>query len=298
MHIAVYGRKFGKQFIPFAEKLFERLRHSNIKISIYRPFYEFMRNRAGMDPLTGNLFNSHEDIDKNIDYVFSIGGDGTILETITIVRDSGIPVLGINSGRLGFLANISREDIDLAIDALVSGNYSTEKRSLLELSSPSDFFGDFRYALNEFTLQKKDSAMITIQAWLNDRFLNSYWADGLIVSTPTGSTAYSLSVGGPLLTTETKGFVISPIAPHNLTVRPIVIPDSNIIRMKVHSRNGEFLLSMDYRSTLVPVEKEIILKRSEFDISLIRLNNQDFFTTLRNKLMWGLDKRNMEDTLS
>lgn len=298
MHIAVYGRKFGKQFIPFAERLFERLRHNHIKVSIFRPFYEFMRNKAGLDPLTGSLFNSHEDIAKNTDYVFSIGGDGTILETITIVRDSGIPVLGINSGRLGFLANISREDIDLAIDALISGNYSIEKRSLLELSSPSNVFGDFRYALNEFTLQKKDSAMITIQAWLNDRFLNSYWADGLIVSTPTGSTAYSLSVGGPLLTTETKGFVISPIAPHTLTVRPIVIPDNIIIRMKVDSRNGEFLLSMDYRSALVPAEEEIILKRSGFNISLIRLKHQDFFTTLRNKLMWGLDKRNLEDTLS
>jgi NAD+ kinase len=293
MQIAVYGRQFGKQFIPFAEKLFDRLRQNNINLSIYGPFHDFMRNQAGLDPLTGNHFHSHHDIDKSSDFVLSIGGDGTMLETATIVRDSGIPVVGINSGRLGFLASISREDIDMAIDALVNGKYSIEKRSLLKLESPgTGLFGDFRFAMNEFTLQKKDSAMITIHVWLNDHFLNAYWADGLIVSTPTGSTAYSLSVGGPLLTTDTRGFIISPIAPHNLTVRPIVIPDNNIIRLSVKSRNSEFLLSMDYQSAVLSADQEIILKRSEFDISLVRLKYHDFYTTLRNKLMWGADKRN------
>ena len=292
MQIALYGRQFGIQFRPFAEKLLDRLRSYNIRISMYKPFYLFMKNEAGLDPKPDKLFNSYKDLDLKSDFVFSIGGDGTILETIKIVRDSGIPVMGINSGRLGFLASISGIDTDMAVDALLAGKYSIEKRSLLKLVSAGGTFGDFPFALNEFTLQKKDSTMITIQAWLNNDFLNSYWADGLIISTPTGSTAYSLSVGGPLLTSDIRGIVISPIAPHNLTVRPIVIPDSNIIRLKVNSRNSEFLLSMDYQSAILPAETEIVLKRSDFDISLVRLDHQDFYTTLRSKLMWGADKRN------
>ncbi len=292
MQIAIYGRHFSPKFTPFAEKLFAQLRDNNIHISIYEPFYEFIRKNTGIDPGSEKLFNSYSDIDKNSDFVFSIGGDGTILETITIVRDSGIPVLGINSGRLGFLANISREEIDMAVEAIISGKYSVEKRSMLELNSPDGLFGDFNFALNEFALQKKDYGMITIQAWLDNHFLNAYWADGLIISTPTGSTAYSLSVGGPLLTYDTRGFVISPVAPHNLTVRPIVIPDSNIIRLKVNSRSREFLLSMDYQSALLNTDTDIVLKRSDFDISMVRLGHQDFYTTLRNKLMWGADKRN------
>ncbi len=292
MHIALYGRQFGIQFRPFANKLLDRLRNNSIFISMYKPFYLFMKDEAGLDPEPEKLFTSHKDLEMKPDFIFSIGGDGTILETINIVRNSGIPVMGINSGKLGFLASISGVDTDMAIDALLSGKYSIEKRSLLELVSAGNTFGDFPFALNEFTLQKKDSTMITIQAWLNDNFLNSYWADGLIISTPTGSTAYSLSVGGPLLTSDIRGIIISPIAPHNLTVRPIVIPDNNNIRLKVNSRNSEFLLSMDYRSAILPSETEIILKISDFNISLVRLDHQDFYTTLRSKLMWGADKRN------
>jgi NAD+ kinase len=292
MLIAVYGRKFGKQFLPFAQKLFDSIRGNKIGLSIHQPFYNFMLNEAGLDPRPDSLFTSHEDLDKKTGYVFSIGGDGTILETSSLVRDSGIPVVGINSGKLGFLANIAREDIDLAIEDLIAGNYIIEKRSLLQMDSPTGIFVDFNFALNEFTIQKKNSAMITTQVWLNNIFLSAYWADGLIVSTPTGSTAYSLSVGGPLLSPDMQGFIISPIAPHNLTVRPIVIPDNNIIKLKVKCRSNEFLLSKDHQSALLPADSEIILKKSEFEISLIRLNNQDFYKTLRNKLMWGADKRN------
>jgi NAD+ kinase len=292
MQIAIYGREFGDQFVPFAEKLFTRLREKKIHIIIFEPFYDFIRKKTGIIPYEVKLFNSYSDLDKTIDFVISIGGDGTMLETITIVRESGIPVAGINSGRLGFLANISVDNIDSAIDSLLSGRYSIEKRSLLEMLSPKDIFGEFSFALNEFTLQKKDSAMISIQAWLEDELINVYWADGLIISTPTGSTAYSLSVGGPLLTTDIRGFVISPIAPHNLTVRPIVIPDDKAIRLKVNCRNGEFLLSMDSRSAIIRTGTEIILKRSGFNISTVRLANQDFYTTLRSKLMWGADRRN------
>lgn len=292
MQIAIYGRQFSMQFRPVAETLFNRLRNNNVAISIYKPFYEFLRDKADLDPHPEKLFSSNRDLDRQNQFMFTIGGDGTILETISVVRDTGIPVLGINSGKLGFLASISAGKTDMAIDALLSGKFSLEKRSMLKLDPSAGVFGDFPYALNEFTIQKKDASMITIQAWLDNDFLNSYWADGLIISTPTGSTAYSLSVGGPLLTPDTRGLVISPIAPHNLTVRPIVIPDSNSVRLKVNSRSGDFLLSMDYRSALFPANTEIVLRRSEFDISLVRLDDQDFYTTLRNKLMWGADKRN------
>ncbi len=292
MRIAIYGRRFGREFTGIARKLLDRLNLKNIPVSIYEPFYNFMRNEAGLDPQPENLFNSHKDLDKKNNYVLTIGGDGTILEVIAIVRNSGIPVLGINSGRLGFLANISRENTDMAVDALLSGRFCIEKRGLLKLNSPEETFGDFDFALNEFTLQKKDSAMITIQAWLNDIFINSYWADGLIISTPTGSTAYSLSVGGALLTPDMKGMIISPISPHNLTVRPLVIPENNTVRLKVTSRNGKFLLSKDHQSVLMSTEAEIVLNRSDFDISMVKFDHQDFYTTIREKLMWGADKRN------
>ncbi len=292
MQIAIYGRKFGNQFTVFADRFFDQLKKNKIQISIYEPFYNFILSNTDIAPGPVKLFNSHNDLGKDLDFVFSIGGDGTILETITFVRDSGIPVLGINSGRLGFLANISREDIDNAVNNLLSGKYSIEKRSMLQLNAPEGLFHDFNFALNELTIQKKDYTMITIQVWLNEKFLNSYWADGLIISTPTGSTAYSLSAGGPILSFDTRGFIISPIAPHNLTVRPIIIPDWNTIRLKVQSRNNEFLVSMDRQYATMPVEKEIILKKSDFDISFVRLDNQDFYTTLRSKLMWGADKRN------
>jgi NAD+ kinase len=292
MQIAIYGRQFGDKFIPFAEKLFSQLNLRNIRVSIYEPFYRFLLEKTGIDLTGTEQFTSNSDLNKESDFIFSIGGDGTILETITIVRDSGIPILGINSGRLGFLANIADEDIDNAVDSLLSGSYSIEKRSLLEMFSPKGIFSEFSFALNEFTLQKKDASMISIQTWLDDKLINVYWADGLIISTPTGSTAYSLSVGGPLLATEISGFIISPIAPHNLTVRPIVIPDNKIIRLKVSSRNGEFLISRDSQSAVIQVGTEITIKRSEFDISMVRPDNQDFYTTLRNKLMWGADIRN------
>jgi NAD+ kinase len=292
MQVAIYGRQFTMQFRPFARDLLARLKANNIGVSIFEPFYKFLRTEADLDPDPESLFSTPHDLDKHSEFMFSIGGDGTMLETMTIVRDSGIPVMGINSGRLGFLASIAGCDTDIAMDALLSGRYSIEKRGMLQLVTTDKVFGDFPFALNEFTIQKKDSAMITIQAWLDDKFLNSYWADGLIISTPTGSTAYSLSVGGPLVTPDSGCFIISPIAPHNLTVRPIVIPERNLIKLKVNCRNHEFLLSMDYQSALLKTETEIVLKRSDFDISLVRLDQSDFYTTLRNKLMWGADKRN------
>jgi NAD+ kinase len=225
--------------------------------------------------------------------MISLGGDGNMLDTVTHVRDSGIPILGINYGRLGFLANIGKEELHLAIDAIVNRKYVLEKRTLLHLDADFPLFGDTPYALNEFSIQKKDSSpMIKIHTYLNGEFLNTYWADGLIVSTPTGSTGYSLSCNGPVVFPDSHTFIITPISPHNLNIRPIVIPDNTIISFEVEGRTDGFLTTLDARRQIVPKESQLAIKKENFDINLIRLNENNFLQTLRDKLSWGLDKRN------
>ena len=225
--------------------------------------------------------------------MISLGGDGTLLDTVTLVQDKGIPVLGINYGRLGFLANIGKEEIRSAIKALVEGTYVTENRTLIHLDADIPIFNGVPYALNEFTLQKKDSSsMIKIHTYLNGEFLNTYWADGLIVATPTGSTGYSLSCNGPIVFPESGSLVITPVAPHNLNIRPIVIPDNNIISFEVEGRTDSFICTLDSRRVVVPKEAQLAVKKETFGINLIRLNENNFLQTLRNKLSWGLDKRN------
>ena len=238
-------------------------------------------------------FNSAADLDDDIDCMISLGGDGTLLDTVTLVQDKGIPVLGINYGRLGFLANIGKEEIRSAIKALVQGTYVTEKRTLIHLDADIPIFNGMPYALNEFTLQKKDSSsMIKIHTYLNGEFLNTYWADGLIVATPTGSTGYSLSCNGPIVFPESGSLVITPVAPHNLNIRPIVIPDNNIISFEVEGRTDSFICTLDSRRVVVPKEAQLAVKKETFGINLIRLNENNFLQTLRSKLSWGLDKRN------
>ena len=228
-----------------------------------------------------------------VDTVLSLGGDGTFLETLSFVRNSGIPVLGINTGRLGFLANVAKSEINVAIEALVNKKFTIEKRSMLSISAPSGIFGEVNYGLNEITVLKKDtSAMITIHAYINGEYLNSYFADGLIIATPTGSTAYSLSCGGPLVMPGSENFVITPIAPHNLNVRPLVISDNNIITLKVDARSPNYLVTLDSRSEILESSAELTIQKTDFSANLIKLENQNFFTTIRNKLLWGLDKRN------
>jgi NAD+ kinase len=225
--------------------------------------------------------------------MFSIGGDGTFLETLTFVRDSGIPIIGINTGRLGFLANIAKTEINKAIDSLANKKIKIEKRSLISVTSQSKLFGEVNYGLNELTILKKDtSSLITINAYINGDFLNSYFADGLIVATPTGSTAYSLSCGGPLVMPCSQNFIITPIASHNLNVRPLVISDDSIITLKVEGRSSNYLVSLDSRSEVIDSSIELTLKKAEFSANLIQIENQNFFNTIRNKLLWGLDKRN------
>ncbi len=293
MKIAIYGRLYEPDFGQYIIDFFNKLKTFNYEITIYSEFYKFMKSEAGFDPEPDETFTGVFRKDNHIDLVFSIGGDGTFLETVSFVRDCNIPIVGINSGRLGFLANISKEEISPALESVHSGDYKTEERTLIEVNSKVSVFNDFNYALNEVTVQKRDSgSMITIHVYANDKFLNSYRADGLIISTPTGSTAYSLSVGGPIVLPGSKNFIITPIAPHNLTVRPIVIPDSCILKIKIEGRNKNYLASLDYRSEILNTSTCLTVKAAPFSIKTVKFDNKNFFDTLRNKLMWGLDKRN------
>jgi NAD+ kinase len=292
MKIAIYGRATHDNTSEYIQLLFHKLNEYKIEIVVYEPFYTYIKQKL---QLIGNIrtFTSHTDLHGKVDAMFSLGGDGTFLETLAFVRNSGIPVLGINTGRLGFLANVAKSEINDAIDALVHKKFSIEKRALLSVIEPKGIFGEVSYGLNELTVLKKDtSAMITINAYINGDYLNSYFADGLIIATPTGSTAYSLSCGGPLVMPGSENFVITPIAPHNLNVRPLVISDNNIITLKVEGRSPNFLVTLDSRSEVLKSNTEIIIQKADFYANLIKLENQSFFTTMRNKLLWGLDKRN------
>jgi len=226
--------------------------------------------------------------------MLSIGGDGTLLDTLTYIRDSKIPVIGINTGSLGFLSAISTEQMHPALEALLSGNYTLDQRSLLEVDTgQNNLFASFPYALNEVTVAKRDtSTLISISAWVNGQFLNTYWADGLMVATPTGSTGYSLSCGGPIISPDSENFIITPIATHNLTVRPIVIKDDSIITLKVEGRNQNHLIVLDSRSAPMETTINLTIKKADFKINLVKIENTDFYKTIRNKLAWGLDKRN------
>ena len=293
MNIALYGKSFSENFDSCIQQLIFKLEKENCGLYIYEPFALFLNKKVKFSSEI-KTFNSYIDINKDVDFLISIGGDGTLLNTITLVRDSGIPVIGINTGRLGFLASISKDEVIDAIDAIFNKKYILEKRSLLQLETCNLLFGEMNFALNELTVLKKDtSSMIIIDTYINDEFLNSYWADGLIVATPTGSTAYSLSCGGPIITPESENFIITPISSHNLTVRPIVISDKYSIKLKVtDGRNRRFLVSLDSRTQTINNSTELKIKKANFKINLVRLENEKFFSTIRNKLMWGLDKRN------
>ena len=292
MKIAIYGISFEAHFLEAAKKVFEQLSSKNCNVFILDEFYAFMNKEHNFQPEVAGSFSVYADLPYSPDFMISIGGDGTILDTAHFVGENEIPIIGINSGRLGFLANISSEDIGQALENILKGQYTMDDRSLIEIKKPGQLFGPFSAALNEITIQKKDSSMVTIKVFLNGDFVNTYWADGLIISTPTGSTAYSMSVGGPIVSPMSETFVISPIAPHNLTVRPLVVPDSYEISLKVSGRGNYFLLSMDSYAAELPSSTEIVLRKSPTRLRLAKLEGQDFYSTLRNKLLWGLDKRN------
>ena len=227
------------------------------------------------------------------DLVLSVGGDGTFLETVLKVKDLGIPIAGVNTGRMGFLANISEEEISHSIDMLCQGEYEIIERCLLELAQPCRIIrGNSSSALNEITIQKADLSMITINVYVDDTYLNTYWADGLIVSTATGSTAYNLSVGGPILSPEDESIIISPISPHNLTIRPIILSGESRLRMVIEGRSNEYLATCDFRSKRLPFSEEIHIVKAPVKLKTVMLKGMDFYSTLRNKLMWGADRRN------
>ncbi len=292
MKIAIYSRGIENNQHNDMELLLEELYEHKVQPVFFQDFFNHFYSAVKIKGKY-TTFNSAADLDDDIDCMISLGGDGTLLDTVTLVQNKGIPVLGINYGRLGFLANIGKEEIRSAIRALVQGTYVTEKRTLIHLDADIPIFNGMPYALNEFTLQKKDSSsMIKIHTYLNGEFLNTYWADGLIVATPTGSTGYSLSCNGPIVFPESGSLVITPVAPHNLNIRPIVIPDNNIISFEVEGRTDSFICTLDSRRVVVPKEAQLAVKKESFGINLIRLNENNFLQTLRNKLSWGLDKRN------
>ncbi len=264
----------------------------NIDVLVFKPFFEFMQSKSGLRPKVKGKFESHEDLPNDVDFLFSIGGDGTFLETVSIVKDSGIPVVGINTGRLGFLSYISQEGLEDSLDSIFSGKYDLEERMLLKVNSSGKSFQANNIALNEVRIYKNAASLVTVHVHVDDEFLSSYWADGLILSTPTGSTAYSLSVGGPIVVPESDSIVLSPIAPHNLTVRPLVLPGKAVLKFSVDTRNEYYQLALDSRSINVPVQDKITVSRADYTLKMIRIENSSFYSTLRNKLMWGIDKRN------
>ena len=293
MKIAFYGKSFGEEAIAYVQQLFSKLELLETKLFIYKPFYEFLKKNNIVFISEISLFSAANELKKTIDFMFSVGGDGTILDVITIVKDSGIPILGLNTGRLGFLSSISKDNCLEAIDNLINKKYTIENRSLIRLETKDSLFGGLNFALNEVCIQKVDSeSLVTIKVNVNDEYLNSYWADGLIIATPTGSTGYSLSCGGPIVAPESENFIITPIASHNLTVRPIVIPDDNVITLTVEGRSKVFICALDSRKQTIDSSVTLTIRKESFKINLVKLENENFFSTIRNKLMWGIDKRN------
>jgi NAD+ kinase len=292
MKIAIYSRGIENDQHKDMVILLEELKNHQVEPVFFQDFFNQFYSAIDITDKY-STFNSAEDLDGSIDCVISLGGDGTLLDTVTFVQDKGIPVLGINYGRLGFLANIGKEDIRIAIKALAERTYVTDNRTLIHLDADIPIFDKVPYGLNEFSIQKKDSSsMIKIHTYLNGEFLNAYWADGLIVATPTGSTGYSLSCNGPIVFPDSRSFVITPVSPHNLNIRPIVVPDNNIISFEVEGRTDSFICTLDSRRVVVPKEAQLAVKKEDFGINLIRLNENNFLQTLRNKLSWGFDKRN------
>lgn len=293
MKIAVYGRITEKLLPPALQGLFDKLAKNGVEMLIGKDYLAYLEKQFKIEGKVKKI-DDYNQVRGSADFLISLGGDGTILETISFIRNSGIPIVGINTGRLGFLAGVTVEKaVDSAVEELIAKKFSLDKRTLLRLDTQSNLFGDVNYAMNELTVQRKESsAMMTIHCWVDGVFLNSYWADGLIIATPTGSTAYSLSCGGPLMIPDAKSFVITPLSPHNLNVRPLIIPDDSEIKLKVEGRDQQFIASLDARMQPFGESEELILRKGDFKISLVRFDNQHFFDVIREKLMWGVDKRN------
>lgn len=296
MRIALFGRAPKTQNLPYIEVVLEKLIEEGVQIGVYRPLRDAVQQMKEEDfaELEYVVYDNEEELDNfDPDFLISLGGDGTILDATVLIQSKDIPVLGINMGRLGFLANVAKGNIESSLDALFTGRFQLDFRSLLQVRTSCGKLMKPNFALNEITLARKEStSMITVHTYLNGNYLNSYWADGLIVSTPTGSTGYSLSCGGPIIMPNSDNFVLTPIAPHNLTMRPFVINDSNTLRMQVESRENEFLASLDSRIHSFTTATELLIQKADFRIALVQTELQDFPSTMRNKLSWGRDHRN------
>ena len=289
MRIGIHGRDFEQKSSRFIERTFTWLTKHQAEIFVSSKFQRHFKSKQDYKV---KVFD-HGDNLKNLDFFISIGGDGTLLESITYIGKNETPILGVNTGRLGFLATISREETEKALDHLHKGNFAVDERIMLKLVSDPKLFAGLDFALNDFTIMKKDtSSMITVHVSVDGELLNSYWADGVIVSTPTGSTGYSLSCGGPLVFPESENFVITPVSPHNLTARPIVVSDKSELTFKIEGRSKKFLVSLDSRFETVDETVKLKIKKERFKAHLIQLPGQHYFKTLRQKLNWGLDIRN------
>ncbi|MBG8553272.1 NAD kinase [Hymenobacter guriensis] len=296
MKIAILGKPFDENVAPAIQGLFDDLLARGAELFVVESFWVYLQTHLQV-PAHIRTFRRGDSL-RGMQFVLSIGGDGTLLDTVTYVGSLQIPILGIHTGRLGFLATVTPDRIPQAIDALFKGHFVLDERSLIRVDTDPDVFGDITFGLNEFSILKRDtSSMIVVHTYIDGEYLNSYWADGLIVSTPTGSTGYSLSCGGPVMLPQTNNFIISPVCPHNLNVRPLVVSDRSVISFEIEGRSNNFLLSLDSRSVTVDSTIQIAVRRENFAARLVRLNHVNFLSTLRSKLNWGLDRRNPEGIL-
>lgn len=294
MKVAIFGQQFNESTLSSINVLLDCLTHHGASLYFEKDYAQILANYDVLNLNSGNI-STYVDLDKSFNLLVSIGGDGTILRAITGVKDLDIPIVGINTGRLGFLATVQTNEIEQAFNDIFKGNYTISERILVTVKTnpPHPDLTDINFALNEIAVSRKNTtSMISVETQLNDEYLTSYWSDGLIVSTPTGSTGYSLSCGGPVIIPQAGNFVITPIAPHNLNARPLVIPDTTKITLNVNSREDDFLLSLDSRLVSLSTQTEVIITKAPFKIKLIELKYDSFINTLRKKMLWGEDKRN------
>lgn len=293
MKAAIYSRVLEREQHKDVQLFFDELEHQKIEPVLFKGFADQLSAAGIRLPKDAGSFAFSEDLTNEVEFIISLGGDGTLLDTVTLVRDKPISIMGINFGRLGFLASIGRNEMTSAVRAIAERTYVTDTRTMMHLDASIPMFGNTPYGLNDFSIHKRDvAAMIKIHTYLNGEFLNTYWADGLIVATPTGSTGYNLSCNGPVVFPDSGSFVITAVAPHNLNVRPIIVPDNNIISFEIESRSEQIICALDSRREIVSKDVQLAVKKESFDIKLVRLSENNFLETLRNKLTWGLDKRN------
>ncbi|NND77234.1 MAG: NAD kinase [Flavobacteriales bacterium] len=292
MTIGIYGTEFKDEFNDGIKDLIESLLDRSVNVKVYSPFKAHLLSKMSFN-IDLPEFSDHYQVKEELDLLFSIGGDGTFLSTISLIRDSGIPILGINTGRLGFLSTVAVPGIEESLDLVLTGRYAIQERGLVTLDIDDNPFGEVNYALNEIAIIKRDSSsMIVIHCEVDDEYLHSYWADGLLIATPTGSTAYSLSCSGPIVHPETNSLIINPIAPHHLNVRPMIVPDDVCLKLKADGRDDQFLITLDSRSAVIRSDQELIIKKAPFKINLVIPEGHTFLSTMKNKLLWGMDKRN------